>query len=161
LLTALPMLVGYAAFGWGLVRATVAYRHEWLVEFRLRLMNINGPEYGWYRRTPIWQFLIFEALGAIVGFPGFGWILDGRPVIGVPMAMCGAMMAWGVVPLLSSPDLPGPLAPYPVLAPLVYLGVTTLVSVLALGWTLTHRPNTREARDVQVHADILDSGSAH
>ena len=161
LLTAIPMLVGYGAFALGLFRATPAYRREWLVDFLTRLNGVNGPAYDWYRRTPAWRAMVFETLGALVGFPGFGWILAGRPFPGIPMALGGAMMAWGVMPLLILPTLPGPLVNYPVLAPALYLLGTALVSTTVLGWVLLRRgPARQEVNDVQALTDLPRSTTA-
>ncbi len=81
---------------------------------------------------------------------------------GLPMAFGGAMVAWGVFPLLLSPDLPGPLMGYPVLAPALYIGTTTVLSVVALGWTLTrHTENSHEVTDVQILSDLPEPPPAH
>ncbi len=77
------------------------------------------------------------------------------------MALIGAMLAWGVMPLLILPTLPGPFVNYPIIAPATYLIGSTLISVTALARTLIHRgPVTNEAQDVQILSDIKNSTSA-
>ncbi len=168
LLTAIPMVIGYGAFGLGLYRATTAYRMEWLADFRFRLMRANGPQFGYFRRIPIWQAMVYEVCGALVGFPGFGWTLSGRAVVGIPMAGIGAMLAWAVMPLLVSPDLPGPLMAYPVLAPALYLIGTATVSAATLGWSLIRSRAVEqsneagiEVKNVQVITDLPEAPAAH
>ncbi|MEO1960532.1 MAG: hypothetical protein ABGW82_06115, partial [Paracoccus sp. (in: a-proteobacteria)] len=76
--------------------------------------------------------LLPETIGAVTGFPGLGWILSGRALIGVPLIFAGPALAWAVLPLILSPY--GPVARPDTLFIIIqgYLIVSATLSVLTL-----------------------------
>jgi hypothetical protein len=144
LLTALPMLVGYLAFGLALWRATPAYRADWLHSLRTLPTRYSGPGTRWQRRAPAFYFLAIEAISAGTGFPGLGWMLAGYALPGLPLLLAGPGIAWALLPILSSPYGDGPLSAYGLLGMIVYLTSSMVLSVAALAWAL--RQTAAEAR---------------
>lgn len=106
------------AAGWRMVKAEMA-RHD-------------GPRPRWLRQVPIAALLLPETIGAVTGFPGLGWILSGRALIGVPLIFAGPALAWAVLPLILSPY--GPVARPDTLFIIIqgYLIVSATLSVLTL-----------------------------
>ncbi|MDQ6905223.1 MAG: cbb3-type cytochrome c oxidase subunit I [Chloroflexota bacterium] len=125
---------GLYAIGFGLFfrfvwSATAPYRAVSWRDLRNTLARYNGQQHPWRRRIPSGYFLAVEALAASAGFPGLGWIMSGRPLIGLPLAMIGPAIAWGIIPLLASPYGSGLLTPFANGSALVvYLGTSTVLS---------------------------------
>lgn len=46
--------------------------------------------------------LAIEGCFGLFGFPGIGWIMAGRPLIGVPLALIGPGIAWAALPALAT-----------------------------------------------------------
>lgn len=103
LLTALPMLVGYVAFGAGLWNASRGYRAEWSARWRNALENYAGPLPARVEKIPLLFILAMEFVGALFGFPGLGWLYAGQVVSGIALLCVGPAIAWATVPLLISP----------------------------------------------------------
>ncbi|MDQ2807682.1 MAG: hypothetical protein M3Z04_12365, partial [Chloroflexota bacterium] len=136
LLTALPMLVGYIAYGTALMQATHEYRVAWWARIRTAPVLYNGPAPKWRGHVPVRYFILAEVVGAAAGFPGLGWIMSGYPSVGLPIALVGPPIAWGILPLLSSPFGDGPLVGFGAYAILLYLAVTAALSVGGLCFVL-------------------------
>ena len=138
-LTALPMALGYLAFNVGLWQATQHYRQAWLESIQHFPDRYNGANRGWKQRAPMLYFLLPELISAAVGFPGLGWLLSGRAWPGIPMLLGGQVISWAVIPLLMDPFGQGPLSGYGILPPIVYLSLSTLLSVSLLYRSLRRR----------------------
>lgn len=136
--------LGYAMYAVLLWRRTPAYRVAGWRSFLAALASYDGKEPAWRRRIPITYFLLAEAVGALAGFPGFGWIMSGRALVGLTMACVSPALAWAIVPLLMSPLGDGPLKPYGWHAALAYILITAglSVSTLALRLTLQRQRST-------------------
>lgn len=144
-LTTLPMLAGYLAFDLALWRLSADYRAAWWAGIQNLPGRYNAPLTGWRRHIPRGYYLAVEAIGAIVGFPGLGWIMSGQALPGVPMALAGPAIAWAAVPIMMSPYGNGPLVSLGILAPILYLTLSTLLSVGLLWLTLLRRFTPQEA----------------
>ncbi|MCB0026550.1 MAG: hypothetical protein KDE28_01500, partial [Anaerolineales bacterium] len=138
MITAIPMLLGYLAFGLAIWRSTADYRAAWWADMRQLPVRTNGVAAAWRQRIPITYLLAAEAMSGLFGFPGLGWILSGRPILGLPLMLTGPAVAWAVIPLLFSPYGDGPLLAWGRYALLVYLLVSTLLSVGGL-WLSSYR----------------------
>lgn len=130
--TALPMFVGFLAFGNGLWLATKQYRLAWKARLVHLPERLNGKTPSWMNQIPTSFFIGAEFAGAIAGFPGIGWLMSGKGMIGVPLALVGPAVAWGVIPTLMSPYGDGPLVGMGDAPLLIYLTFSTLLSVLLL-----------------------------
>lgn len=146
------------AVGFGLLfrfiwAATGSYRAAGWRDLRVALARYDGMPAPWRRRIPAAYFLGAEIVGASAGFPGLGWILSGRPLIGLPLALLGPGIAWAVIPLLASPYGDGPLVRFGNgSALLAYLAASTGLSLAGLGLTLARRgrrlpPGLAQGRD--------------
>lgn len=144
--TAVPMFLGYLAFAYALWQATPVYRREWADHLRHIPDRYNGPAPRLRRHFPIGYFLGAEAAGAVVGFPGLGWILSGQALVGVPLALTGPAIAWAVVPILMDPYGSGQLAALGIYAPIIYLGTSSLLSIGFLWLSLTRRSRSVETQ---------------
>jgi hypothetical protein len=134
--TALPMFVGFLSFGNGLWYATWDYRAEWKARLIHLPERLNGSTPSWLNQIPTSFFIGAELVGAFAGFPGIGWLMSGKGIIGVPLALVGPAVAWGVIPTLMSPYGDGPLVGMGNSPLLIYLASSTLISVLLLWITI-------------------------
>lgn len=113
-------------------KATGHYRKDAWRALMAELSRHDAPPKPWRNHIPRAALLLPEAIGALTGFPGLGWILSGRALIGVPLMFAGPALAWAVLPLILSPY--GAFA-RPDSALFViqgYLVISAAVSVLAL-----------------------------
>ncbi|MGE5224295.1 MAG: hypothetical protein ACM3PY_17805 [Omnitrophica WOR_2 bacterium] len=138
-LTSIPMFLGYLAFGTGLYQATPEYRAEWADSLAHIADRYNGPARPWLMRFPMRYYLIAEAVSSIAGFPGLGWILSGKAFPGVLFMIVGPVLAWAAIPSLFDPFMTGLLVPIGYESVLVYLGITTLLSVFSLWMSIRRR----------------------
>ncbi len=145
-ITALPMLYGYLAFGLGLWRATYNYRAAWFNDLRHIPDRYNAQSPRWQKRVPITFFLLPELVSAAVGFPGLGWLMAGRGLPGIPLMLCGPFVAWGIIPVLMSPYGDGPLVPYGATPEIIYLTASTLLSC-GLLWLVVRQAQRRQMRE--------------
>lgn len=143
---ALPIIFGALiyAFAAGLVlafvwRATAAYRSHALSALLRELDRHNAPPKPWRARIPDSAVLLPEALAALFGFPGLGWILSGRALVGVPLMFGGPALAWAVLPLLFSPYSDLGLTATVFAAIQSYLIVSAVLSVAGLWFMLSRR----------------------
>jgi len=139
------MAIGAAIYGGAFTvaaiwawRASVAYRtHAWR-GLMTRIESYNETQAPWRQRIPARYYLMAEAVCAFAGFPGIGWIMSGRPLLGAPMAFAGCGISWAVIPLLMAPDVDGVFAQYGAELPLAWLSAITVLSTLSLALTLRH-----------------------
>lgn len=137
LVTAVPMLVGFLAFGTALWQITDEYRKAWLHDLKALPSRYNGPVPAWRRKIPHSYLMAAEAFGAFAGFPGIGWMLSGQAIPGLPMVLIDPGIAWAVLPLLMSPFGDGPLTSHGIKALLIYLVGSAAVSVTLLRVSLS------------------------
>lgn len=102
-LTAVPLLVGFAAFATAVFRATTAYRAEMAASFRQAPARFAGPMPERLRRVSPSYILALEFAGGLFGWPGIGWLLAGQALPAVGLMMAGPAIAWALLPMLFSP----------------------------------------------------------
>jgi hypothetical protein len=137
---------------------TAQYRADGWRDLLASLASHNGEPAAWLPRVPPRYLLGAEATGAIVGFPGLGWILGGVPLIGLPMVLGGPPVAWALLPLLSSPFGSSPLGWLGLWqSVLIYLAASTALSVAGLWITLKVRRGSRSAERSPLAADLRGS----
>lgn len=88
-----------AGFAWW---ASREFRVNGWLRLRLWADAYEGSPPFWASRVPRRYYLFAEIVGASAGFPGFGWILSGRPLIGLPLALVNPGIVWGAIPVLVS-----------------------------------------------------------
>lgn len=131
--------VGYGSVARFVWRSTAAYRAAGRRRFVEGLRAYESRP-GWLGRIPRTYFLLAEAVSAFAGFPGLGWMMTGRSLAGLPASMVGAAIAWAVIPMATAPGTGDPLIPLDTTtALLLYLGVTTTLSVVGLALSLGRR----------------------
>lgn len=127
-----------ARFAW---QATRDYRATTWRRFWDGLARQDTSARPWRRAVPARYFLGAEAAGAVFGFPGFGWIMSGRPLVGLPLALTGPAVAWALIPTLSSPYGGGPFQDVGALAVITYLLASATLSVTSLGLVIRRQPS--------------------
>lgn len=122
-----------ARFAW---QSTALYRaHAWQTLSR-EIAHHNATAATWRRHIRKRQLLIPELIGALFGFPGLGWMLSGRTLIGLPLMFGGPFVAWAVFPSLLSPYGDARLPHIDPSTLQIYLLVSAAVSVGALWRTI-------------------------
>ncbi len=113
-------------------RSTRGYRALAWHRFKAELLRHDAPQQPWRARVSLAGLLVPEGLAALFGFPGLGWILGGRALIGVPLMFGGPALAWAILPLIFSPysQFGRPDLALPVIE--AYLLSSAALSVLAL-----------------------------
>jgi hypothetical protein len=132
LLTALPMFIGYAAFGVAMWQVTGSSRAEWLMRWRENVAGYTGPLPPRVAKMPLAFILVIECMGALFGFPGLGWLYAGQAIVGVALLCLGPAVAWALIPLLTSPFADTVFKPYGINVLFVWLGGTALLSTVFL-----------------------------
>ncbi|KKM66188.1 hypothetical protein LCGC14_1483740 [marine sediment metagenome] len=117
---------------------TVSYRFNAKAALMRELNRHNTTEKPWRARITDRSLLLPEALAALFGFPGLGWILSGRALVGVPLMFGGPALAWAILPLVFSPYSSLGLTDQVFFAIQSYLIVSAIVSVFGL-WLTLHR----------------------
>ncbi len=126
--------------------ASATYRREAWGGLMDRIERYNKTDAPWRRRIPARYFVMAEAVFSFAGFPGVGWMMSGRPLLGIPMAFAGCGIAWAVIPLLMAPDLDTLLADAGQLPLFVWLSVTAVLSTGSLALTLQGEARRRRVR---------------
>lgn len=132
-----------ARFAW---HASAAYRADGRVRLRRELRRYNGGSPRWAGHVPAGVFVGAEAVGALAGFPGLGWLFSGRALVGLPLALVGPGVAWALLPVLVSPYGGSALNDAGLAPILLYIVVSTAVSVVALTAVLLADGDRRAAR---------------
>lgn len=135
-LGALLYTVGFGLTARCVLRATAAYRRDAWLRVATAISQYDGQRAHWRRHVPSVAPVAAEAIGAMVGFPGIGWILAGRPAVGLPLALIGPEVAWGVIPVMMSPFGSGALTHSGVHPLLLYLVASSASSLAVLGVSL-------------------------
>lgn len=143
LLTAIPMFVGFGAFGLMIFKATRLYRAAWAADIRQMPARYTGPMPGQARRIPQLRVLGVEFVSGLFGFPGLGWLYSGQALPAVALLLAGPGITWALLPMLFSPYAETAFSQlgWPVL--LIWLPLSALLSTLLLGlvmWRKEHRP---------------------
>jgi hypothetical protein len=123
-------------------RPKFSTRAAWVERLRRDSVRDSGPATGWRGRYPRAFFLAIEAVCALFGFPGMGWIMSGQALVGVAAIVVSPILGWVVIPSVFPPSeaRQAPLiAPVPVLA---YLGISTLLSLTFLWLSLAQEGRT-------------------
>jgi hypothetical protein len=81
--------------------ATSAYRTNALAGLLRELDRHNAPTKPWRAQVSNNSLSLSEALDALFGFPGLGWILSGRALVGVPLMFGGSALAWALLLVFS------------------------------------------------------------
>jgi hypothetical protein len=140
--------IGFTTLAIVLWRATGEYRAAGWRDARAAVASYNSEPAGWRRRIPLRYPVGAEVVGALVGFPGLGWVLGGLPLIGLPLLMIGPVVPWALIPLLTSPFGSAPLGAAGLWqAILIYLLTSTALSVAGLyvSLRLRHRRSIAES----------------
>jgi hypothetical protein len=103
LVTSLPLIYGFSAFGLGVYRATQDYRARMLVDIRQTPSRFSGPMPSRLKRTPTLHILGMEFVGGLFGWPGVGWLYSGQAMPAIFLLMAGPSVAWALLPMLFSP----------------------------------------------------------
>jgi heme/copper-type cytochrome/quinol oxidase subunit 1 len=151
LLTAIPMLVGYIAFGVAVFRATRAYRAELRAELRQAPARFSGPMPDRLKQIPIGYVLGMEFAGGLFGWPGLGWLYAGQAMPAVALLLIGPSIAWALLPALFSPFTNTILSQWNWLVLLVWLPGSAILSSLLLAAYLrrSRRPSSPRQVDAQ------------
>lgn len=140
LATAVPILIGYIAFGAAMWGATHAYRRDWLARWRDSFGQYTGPLPPRVEKMPILAIVAIEFFGGMMGFPGLGWLYAGQAIIGVFLLCAGPAVAWALIPMLISPFSDSALQPYGIWVLFVWLGATAVSSsILLTGYLVIRR----------------------
>ncbi len=139
LATAVPLFIGFAAFGTAVYRVTTAYRAELSSEMHQMPTRFSGPMPERLKRMPRIGVLGMEFVGGLFGWPGIGWLYAGQALPAVALLLAGPAVSWALLPMLFSPFTDTVLSQWgwPVL--LVWLPVSALLSCTALAVHLHRR----------------------
>lgn len=118
-----------ALFSW---EATRTVRVDGWIEFKNGLAKNDTSGAPWRKRIPKLYYIAPELMAGLFGFPGLGWILSGRAMVGVPLIMGGAAVSWAILPLLLSPYGDGRVPQLSLASLEIYLLISAAVSTLAL-----------------------------
>ncbi|MBF9030963.1 hypothetical protein HKCCE3408_11210 [Rhodobacterales bacterium HKCCE3408] len=100
---ALLYTVGAAVALQAIWRSTGDVRRAGWDQFKRAIARNNTSSESWRQQVPYWTFVLPEFLSAMFGFPGVGWLLSGRAMIGGPLILAGQATAWAILPILLSP----------------------------------------------------------
>ncbi len=157
------MIVGPLLYFWGAVTSVIFGWHSsrasriegWRATISaLKLHDRAAPV--WRRHVSRRHILLPEVIGAIFGFPGLGWIMSGRSIIGVPLMFGGPVIAWAVMPMLTSPYGDARLPHLDFLALEIYLGASAVVSSAILAFALSFRGNGQERPSTTPGFGLID-----
>ena len=145
LFTAVPMFVGFSAFGLAVLRATREYRADWSAELRQMPTRYSGPMPRRNRRIPRLRLLGVEFVSGLFGFPGLGWLYSGRAVMAIALLLAGPGITWALLPMLFSPYTETVFSQFgwPVL--LIWLPVSAVLSTLALSLVIWRNERRQRA----------------
>jgi hypothetical protein len=132
LVAAVPMLVGYGAFGAAIFGATRASRAEWFGRWWDALAAYSGPLPPRVQKMPLGYILMIEFFAGVFGFPGLGWLYAGQAVVGVGLLCAGPAVAWALIPFLTSPFADTLFEPYGISVLFAWLGGTAVLSTCML-----------------------------
>lgn len=120
-------------------RSTRQFRRQGWDRFRHAFDRNDTSSEAWRRQVRPWSVVVPEFVAALFGFPGVGWILSGRAMIGGPMVFVGQALAWAVIPMLLSPYGDRRLPQLTPWALETYLISTAIISAGILWWISSRR----------------------
>ncbi|MCA9910823.1 MAG: hypothetical protein KC519_19340, partial [Anaerolineae bacterium] len=141
---AIPILVGFAAFGLAVYRATMTFRAEFTADLRQVPKRFSGPMPERLNRIPPLAMIGMEVVGALFGWPGVGWLFAGQTMVAVAMLMIGPAIAWALLPMLFSPFTDTALSQLNWYTLLIWLPASALVSSAVLGAVLWRRQHAQQ-----------------
>jgi heme/copper-type cytochrome/quinol oxidase subunit 1 len=146
-LSSLPLLYGFASFAAAVVRASREYRASMAQDFRSAPARFSGPMPERLRRIPRSAILGMEVTGALLGWPGAGWLFAGQALPGIALLMIGPSIAWALLPMLFSPFTNTVLSQWNWHVLLVWLPASAALSGMALALHLrrAHRAAAESA----------------
>lgn len=103
LISSIPLIFGFSAFGLAVFRATRTYRAKMLADIRLTPARFSGPMPDRLKHFPTPLILGFEFVGGLFGWPGVGWLVSGQTMPGIFLLLVGPSIAWALLPMLFSP----------------------------------------------------------
>jgi heme/copper-type cytochrome/quinol oxidase subunit 1 len=142
---AIPLLVGFGAFGLSVYRASRTYRAEMLAEMRQGPARYAGPMPARLKRIPHRYVLGMEFAGGLFGWPGVGWLYAGKVVPALVLMLGGPAIAWALLPMLFSPYNDTMISQYGWSTLMVWLPVSALLSSLLLALKLRRMRSARNA----------------
>ena len=144
---ALPILVGFCAFALAVYRATEFFRSEFAADLRLIPARFSGPMPSNLNGIKPIYMIAIEAVGALFGWPGVGWLFSGQTMIGIALLLIGPAIAWAVLPMLFSPFTNTMLSQWNWLTLVVWLPGSALISSSLLAFRLWRKrhPATKAA----------------
>ncbi len=158
------MIVGPLLYFWGAVTLVAigwhSSRESRIEGWRAAVSALSLHDRAvpaWRLRVSRWHILLPEVVGAIFGFPGIGWIMSGRSLVGVPLVSVGPVFAWAAVPMLTSPYGDPRLPHLDFLALEIYLGASAVVSSMMLAIALSSRGIRQERDSTPVGYGRLDA----
>lgn len=142
--TAIPLLVGFLVFGYGVYSSTRAYRAELIADARRAPARYSGPMPAALKRMPRARVLGMEFAGGLFGWPGLGWLYAGQAMPGIGLMLVGPSIAWALLPMLFSPFEESFLSSYGWAVLLIWLPLSASASTCALGLFLKQTQPARQ-----------------
>ncbi len=136
---AIPILVGFSAFGLAVYRATSEFRAEFGADFRRIPVRFSGPMPSSLNRINPIYMIVIEVVGSLFGWPGLGWLFAGQTMIGIAFLMIGPAITWALLPMLFSPFSDTMLSQWNWYVLIVWLPGSAAVSAGLLGVSLWRR----------------------
>ncbi len=146
-LSSMPLLYGFASFAAAVVRTSGEYRASMAQEFRSAPARFTGPMPVRLRRIPRVMIVGMEVTGALLGWPGAGWLFAGQALPGIALLMIGPSIAWALLPMLFSPFTNTVLSQWNWHVLLVWLPATAALSGAALALHLDRGRRAADAAD--------------
>jgi hypothetical protein len=138
-ISAIPLFVGFAAFGLAVLRATRDYRAEMARDLRQAPARFSGPMPARLSRIPKGYVLGMEFTAGLFGFPGIGWLFAGQAMPAVALMMIGPSIAWALLPMLFSPYTGTIFSRLGWATLLIWLPASALLSSVVLAFYLRRR----------------------
>ena len=132
MLVAIPLLVGFGAFGLAVYRVTRTYRREFAADVRQTPARFSGPMPKRLQRIPLRYVIGMEFIGGLFGWPGVGWLYAGQAMPAVALLLIGPAIAWALLPMLFSPFTDTLLSQWNWLVLLVWLPLSAFISAAFL-----------------------------
>lgn len=132
LVSAVPLFLGFFAFGKAIYQVTASYRAQMVDDMRQMPARFSGPMPERLKRLPRTGVLGIELVGGLFGWPGLGWLYAGQAIPAVGLLFVGPAIAWALLPMLFSPFSNSTLSQWGWPTLLVWLPASALVSSAAL-----------------------------
>ncbi len=161
LLTAVPVFLGYCAFGAAMWQVTRKARAEWMARWRENAATYTGPLPPRVDKMPLGFILLIECVGALFGFPGLGWLYAGQAIVGVFLLCVGPAVAWALIPFLTSPFGDTVFVQYGIRVLYVWLvGTAVLSTGLLAGYVMFKRAVNKQSAEARTHESFGTAGAS-